>query len=223
MCNPACLQFAISHLTPEEVADKKVIEVGSMNVNGSARSFLETLKPQSYLGVDLAEGPGVDRICDIADLYQRFGKDQFDLVISTELLEHVEDWRGAISNLKAVLKPGGALLITTRSRGFRYHGYPFDFWRYELSDLQAIFSDLQIEALEKDPLSPGVFVKARKPIEFIENDLGDYRLYSIIAKRRCVRVGDLQRRWYMAYRRWRLSIKRLKHGEGGRVNSISIL
>lgn len=39
-----------------------------------------------------------------------------DLCIAPELLEHVEDWQGVLGELVRVLKPGGALFLSTSNR-----------------------------------------------------------------------------------------------------------
>jgi len=183
MCNAYCILFGAINLKKEEIEEKRIIEVGSYNVNGSLKPLLESYKPKEYIGVDIMKGPGVDIVCNAEETVDKFGKERFDVVISTELLEHVRNWKKVICNLKNICVREGIILITTRSKGFPYHGYPYDFWRYEMEDMRIIFSDCDILVLEKDP-AKGVFVKIRKPINFIENDLSEYKLYSILTNKR---------------------------------------
>ena len=189
MCTVNCILFGARNLHGEEIRDKKVLEVGSRDINGSLRSFVESRKPACYIGVDICKGPGVDVIGDAENLLDRFELDSFDLIISTELLEHLRNWRRVISNIKNVCKPGGIILITTRSIDYPLHGYPHDFWRYELEDMENIFSDCEMQVLERDP-QKGVFIKAKKPLNFEEKDLSDYELYSIVVYRRVKWISD---------------------------------
>lgn len=188
--NTTNILFAALNLKTEDIKGKRVIEVGSYNVNGSLRPLVTALGPSEYVGVDIMKGPGVDIICDAADLPNRFAPDSFDFVISTEMIEHVKDWRVIIHNLKNLCRAGGGILITTRSRGFFYHGYPDDYWRYEIDDLQYIFQDFVIDIIEKDPQF-GVMIIAKKPHDFSEIDLNDYGLYSIIAGERIRNFDDI--------------------------------
>lgn len=190
MCNASCIIFGATNLTKEEVKGKRIIEVGSYDVNGSLRPVIESWNPAKYVGVDIEKGPGVDIVCSAEDMIEKFGKESFDIVISTELLEHVKDWTKIISNIKNTCKPNGGILITTRSYGSSYHAYPYDFWRYEVEDMENIFSDCIIEKLEKDRLSPGVFMKAKKPNGFVEKDLSNYELYSIIVNKRVKEIDE---------------------------------
>lgn len=191
MCNPACIEFAATALAAGDVAGKRVIEVGSMNVNGSVKPVIEALGPSRYVGVDIAPGPGVDEVCRAEDLVSRFGPESFDVVVSTEMLEHVREWRVVIANLKRLVAPGGLVVVTTRSKGFPYHEFPYDYWRYEDADLRAIFADFRIEALAPDTFMPGIFLKARRDDHAPPPELDDYRLYSIVAGRRCKRITAL--------------------------------
>ncbi len=202
MCSVNCILFGAINLREEEVRGNKVLEVGSCDVNGSLRPFIESRDPEIYVGVDVVNGPGVDVICDGENLLDKFQEETFDIVISTELLEHVRNWAKVVSNIKKVCKPGGIILITTRSIGFPFHGYPYDFWRYELEDMEAIFSDCEIQVLEKDP-DKGVFFKGKKPHSFRQKDLYSYELYSIAVNKRIKELIDKDlRNWHFRKLVW---------------------
>ncbi len=167
------IEFVRRTATKVEIENKLILEIGSYNVNGSVRSVIEPLAPAGYIGTDLRLGPDVDIACDVEDLTYTFREDAFDVVISTEMLEHAIDWRGAIEVMKSLVMPGGVIILTTRSPGFMLHDYPADYWRFTLPDMENIFSDFIIEDLETDidPGMPGVFIKARKPSNWIPINL----------------------------------------------------
>lgn len=52
----------------------------------------------------------------------------FDLLVLTEVLEHVPDWQTSFQNLAKLLKPGGYCIITTPFF-YMLHEEPYDFWR----------------------------------------------------------------------------------------------
>jgi SAM-dependent methyltransferase len=186
----SCIVFGVKCLDKKDIERKKVIEIGSYHKDGSLRPIIQNWKPSSYLGIDIRKGTGVDMICNVENLVDVFGKECFDIVICTELLEHVRDWKRAVSNIKNICKRGGIILITTRSHGYWYHAAPIDFWRYERHDMKNIFADCKIELLEKDFQAPGVFAKIRKPRKFVEKDLSTYKLYNIISNKRVINIKN---------------------------------
>lgn len=163
MCHTSVLTWAASVFGPDLVAGKTVCEVGAYDVNGTVRPFIEEHEPASYLGVDIEAGPGVDLVADVGTLPGEF-LDGFDLVVSTEMLEHVEDWRAAMVGLAGIVKVGGHLAITTRSPGFPYHPYPIDCWRYPVPLMAEILTALGLDVVEciADPEQAGVFALAVK-------------------------------------------------------------
>lgn len=212
MCTRSCLDFVKNCFSPDEIRDRSVVEVGALDVNGSARSLVMALAPASYLGVDMQEGHGVDEVCPAEQLIGHFGENRFDVVLSTEMMEHVFDWRMVLHNLKTILKPGGLLVITTRSPGFGYHAYPYDFWRYQTDDMRALFADFQILELIDDPLSPGVFIKARKPADFKEADVSKIALHSMITGRRSLSVNEKEITQFHRRRRMLEPFKKVEKG-----------
>lgn len=181
MCNASILEFFIEEVNENEFRDKRILEVGSKYVNGSIRPFIERfLSPKIYVGADIEPGKYVDVVLSADNLVNHFGPESFEVVITTELLEHVNDWRHVVRNIKDVLKPGGYLYITTRSIGMHFHAYPYDFWRFEVDDMKNIFADFDIICLRKDHEIPGVFLKCRKPTAWKPMNLQGISLYSMV-------------------------------------------
>jgi len=202
MCNASGIVFCVKNLNLEEIKGKKIIEVGSYDVNGSLRPIIESwAEPVEYIGVDIARGPGVDVVCMAERMINVFGKERFDIVICTELLEHIRDWKKVVSNIKNICKANGFIIITTRSKGFKYHGFPYDFWRYELDDLKKIFSDCEIIALENDTAAPGVFLKAKKPVEFVEKNLATHKLFNVVVDKKVTELKDIDLRIFFFLRK----------------------
>jgi SAM-dependent methyltransferase len=151
MCRVAVIEFFVESVEREEFEGRRVLDVGSKYVNGSVRPLIECLlKPKEYVGVDTEPGKFVDIILPAERLVEHFGPEPFDVVIATELLEHVQDWRLVLNNLKSVLRRGGYVYITAPSHGFPFHAYPYDFWRWEVEDLRRIFKDFEIIKLVRD-------------------------------------------------------------------------
>jgi SAM-dependent methyltransferase len=205
--NESGLAFAQRQLTPAIVHGAAILEVGSFDTTGSVRPHAESLEPDSYLGVDIAPGPRVDEICDVRELLSRFGSERFDVVVATELVEHVRDWRSAFRNMKGVLRVGGRLVVTTRSRGFPYHFGPDDWWRYEPEDMSRIAAEFDDLLIERDPDAPGVFVagvKTDRPPAALDH----IALYSMVTGRRTLDVTEPEVRWFR-WTNWRMLGHRL--------------
>src|SRR3989304_2496898 len=88
-------------LYPDVFRAKRVIEAGSLDINGTPRKFFE--HAEIYRGVDHRPGPGVDRI----SLFHEYRQDPdgfFDVAISTEMLEHDPNWRLSLVRMKELTR-----------------------------------------------------------------------------------------------------------------------
>ena len=98
----------------------RVLDLGGRDINGSIRDLLPNAK---WTGLDIAAGPGVDLVHDATTPWPD-GFDRFDLVVSTEVLEHVEKWGAILRTASQALEPDGpeALFVTCASTGRPQHG-----------------------------------------------------------------------------------------------------
>lgn len=117
----------------------QVLDVGSMDINGSLRQVL----PVTY-GIDMRPGKSVDEVLDACDLLERFGPEYWDHIVTSSTFEHVEHWEKALRATWAVLKTGGKFLfeVPTQQKGF--HSHPYDYWRWDVPLLKELFKDQDI-------------------------------------------------------------------------------
>ena len=102
---------------PSAFAEARVLEVGSLDINGSVRELFTRC---DYTGVDLQLGPGVDLACQ--GQLVGFASGHFDTVISAECLEHNPYWRETLANMLRMTRPGGLLLMSCATTGRYEHG-----------------------------------------------------------------------------------------------------
>jgi SAM-dependent methyltransferase len=103
---------------PEYFHDKKVLDVGSLDVNGTNRGHFVRCE---YTGIDIGPGLGVDYVSKCHE-FKVFSDGYFDVVISTDMLEHDQYWAKSITRMVELLKPGGLWLWTCAGRWRFEHG-----------------------------------------------------------------------------------------------------
>lgn len=90
-----------------------VLDVGSYDVNGCYKPYFYE---ETYIGCDMRVGPNVTIVMD-TPYKLPFEAGEFDLVISGQTLEHVEQpWR-LVKEMGRVVKPGGYIIIIAPSAG----------------------------------------------------------------------------------------------------------
>lgn len=108
--------------------DLKVLDVGSRDLNGSYKILFGD---HDYIGFDMVLGENVD-VSDWSELKE----DSFDVVISGQAFEHIEDDQAVMNEIARVLKQDSYCCIIAPSKGPK-HCKP-DYRRYQPDDLRAL-------------------------------------------------------------------------------------
>jgi SAM-dependent methyltransferase len=97
---------------------------------GSGRNMVDLARRGTVTGVELS-GPSVEKarergcgeVIEGSVLEMPFPDDSFDLAVSLDVIEHLEDDLGALRELRRVVAPGGALLVTVPAYGWLWSGH----------------------------------------------------------------------------------------------------
>jgi SAM-dependent methyltransferase len=99
------------------------------------------------VALDIQRGIGVQVIGDAQAL--GICDASFDVVLCTEVLEHLPEPQRAIDEIYRVLVPGGQLLLTTRFL-FPIHDAPHDYFRFTKYGLRHLLRRFEIIELQEE-------------------------------------------------------------------------
>lgn len=121
------LEVVNEDLLPEDIANKKVLDAGCGTgwFAGAANKRKANVTAMD-IGPDLLQKvskkyPNISTV-EGSVMNMPFSDNSFDIVISSEVIEHVENPEKAIAEISRVLKPNGIAIITT----------PNIFWKWTL-------------------------------------------------------------------------------------------
>lgn len=126
-----------------DLPEFKVLDIAPQ-VHQGAKEFFKLAKVQT---LDIEQG--ADYWADICDTNAiLIPGNSFNIVICTEVLEHVANPFAAAVEISRILKPSGKAYITTPFN-FRIHGPLPDNWRFTIHGLKQLFSHMNILSIEE--------------------------------------------------------------------------
>lgn len=122
--------------------NKNILEVGSGPLvkgkyNYSTKHLFD--EKNNFIQSDIIKSYGHP----IVDLTKMKYKNEFDIILCLNVLEHVYDFHLAVKNMHKALKKGGVAVIAV-PMFYPLHDEPWDYWRFSEHALRKIFSDFKI-------------------------------------------------------------------------------
>jgi len=128
------LRNAVASLPPYRC----VLDVGS-----TWKPYRHLFNPNcEFFTADITDPPShvVDYVIEGAHYMPMISDASFDVVLCTQVLEHVPDPAAVLAECARVLRPGGTLLLSTHGV-FHWHAYPNDYWRWTSEGLAKILGE----------------------------------------------------------------------------------
>jgi SAM-dependent methyltransferase len=138
------LAFRKKYLKGRENEPLFILDLGSLDVNGSYRGYFE-VSCWKYRGIDMAAGKNVDIVLQDPYNWREIKSGSADVVVSGQAFEHIEFFWLTMLEIVRVLKPAGLCCLIAPSGGPE-HRYPVDCWRYYPDGFAALarFASLEV-------------------------------------------------------------------------------
>lgn len=120
-----------------------------------------------YVGVDIGDNPKADIIINPGDKLQ-VDDNEFDIVLSSQVLEHVEDVDQYMNECNRILKKGGYLLLSTHGT-WQYHAAPYDYNRWTCIGLKYLLDKHGFDIEKSIPVLGQLAVTSQLRLSFFDS------------------------------------------------------
>ena len=130
-----CSNFIKKYVTKIRKPKITVVDVGSMDFNGTLRSLFSN-HVFKYIGLDIEKGRNVDVV--LRDPYKLpFKSRSVDVVVSTSCFEHNEMFWLTFKEMVRIVRPGGYIYLNAPYKD-GIHEAPVDCWRFLPDGMKAL-------------------------------------------------------------------------------------
>jgi len=170
------------------VNTKHYVKGRTLDFGAGTAKYQNLIRPQTseYITFDMIAGKNIDVVGDV--LNPPFKDGEFDTIISTQVLEHVEKPWVMINQIGRILKSGGTCIMTAPFI-VPFHADPYDFFRYTETGLTSMFKNEGFEIVESGSygkifgvLSEMIHFSLFSPYESIGKKLWSRRIVMRIEK-----------------------------------------
>lgn len=154
----------------------RILEIGSRNVTGPdlGRGWVNLrsrFSKAQYVGFDFYPGENVDIVGDVHQLTNYFSEtEQFDLIFSSAVFEHLHMPWVAAQEIQKMLKVGGFVFIETHF-SFSSHERPWHFFQFSDVGLRTLFNKSMgfelIDAGMSNPIVGFFSARANRHLRFL--------------------------------------------------------
>lgn len=127
-----------------------VLEVGAHDY-GSTQDLRRLFPGETYVGIDMRAGPGVDVVLDMtapfAEVDRQLGGRRFGTIFCLSVLEHCAQPFAMAENMTRLLQRGGKIYVSVPF-AWKFHGYPSDYWRFTHEGVKKLFPQLVFDATD---------------------------------------------------------------------------
>lgn len=122
-----------------------IYEFGALQIGPAGYADLRPYFPgRRYVGCDMREGPGVDRL-EVLDCLTMPDK-SVGTVICVDTIEHVFPLFKSFEEMFRVLTDGGAIVVSS-VMDFWIHSHPYDYWRFTPEAIEGLLESYPLKVV----------------------------------------------------------------------------
>lgn len=120
-----------------------------------------------YVGADIGDNPHAEIRIEPGEKVPI--KDyEFDIIISSQVMEHVEDAPSYLQECRRLLKQNGMLFLSTHGT-WQYHGHPYDYQRWTSYGLKSLVTKSGFKIIEFKPTIGQLALTSQLRISFFNS------------------------------------------------------